>query len=139
MTLTFAQLRKQDLLRVALSTDRYAEQVDFYPAGGPPRQIIVSVVHGDMATLSESSHDVQTVERIRVRAAKDQSAADNGNAIGGIADPRLGDCLVRGDDPKDRAYSFVNKLGETTDSWFLLFQRQRREQVGTSNTRQRLA
>jgi hypothetical protein len=139
MTLNFAELRKQNLLRVALNTGAFAEKVDFYPQGGAAREIVINVIHGGENALNESSQEISTVERIRVRVAKDEAAADGETLIGGIAEPRLGDCIVRAGDSPDRAFAFVNAVGDTNESWLLLFQRQKREQVGTSNTRQRLS
>jgi hypothetical protein len=138
MSLTFAELRKQNLLRVALNTSRFAEKVTFVRQGGGEREIIVTIDNPPMS-LNESGQEIKTVETIRVRVAMDEDAQDGDTVIGGIADPRLGDCIIRSGDPPSRAYSFVTTAGSTGESWFLIFQRQRREQVGTSNTRQRLA
>lgn len=136
MTLTFLQLRKQNLLRVCLDPARGAEEVLYLAAGDKPRTITVRVLP-IANNLREDQAEVRTIDEIDVRVAKDPAATDRGRAIGGIAEPTMGDALRRPMDQPGQEYSFAYKDGskETDDSWCLRFQRQRREQFGTVNMR----
>jgi hypothetical protein len=129
MSLTFADLRKQNLLRAALNTDRLAEEVTFIPKVGPERTITVTV-NSPKANEAERNNELLNMEEIDVRVAIDEDSTIDGRIIGGIREPHLGDSLLRAGEPAHRAWGFANTLGQTAESWLLRFVRQRRDQVG---------
>ena len=131
--MTFAALRRRNLLRAQLSTDRGAEQVTFYPAGGKSRPIIASI-HNAKGMLSQGTNESISIEEIDVRVCNDLAAEDGGILYGGIENPSQGDCLVRANETEKQSYSFAFKIRSSPDSWLLRFKRQRREQVGMKNT-----
>ena len=67
--------------------------------------------------------------------ARDPQAAIDGQSLGGVADPRLGDGLVRAGDTAAAAFSFAFVLRSTPDRWVLRFQRDTVEQIGTTAAR----
>lgn len=133
MALTFADLRKRNLLRAALNPSLLAEEVTYLPKGGGQKTITIGF-QGKACTLQDRENELIDVEECNVRTAKDPQAEIDGRMVGGVENPQLGDAFIRAGESIDRAWNYAGVVNQTADSWFLIFRRQRRQQVGTTQT-----
>jgi len=132
--MSFADARKQDLLRNVLNSSHFAEQVTYRTAEGVESPVTV-LIHPANGQLSASGPNLATKEEIDVRVARDPAAsltAADGTVtlLGGVAEPRLGDTFVRAGDDAGRNWMFVHLIHGNDVSWLLRFDRKRTERLG---------
>ena len=119
--------------RYHLHTGFFAETVQFMPAGGSPRNVVVHIEE-DSDWRREEIYTATEDERITVLAFRDPDAVDpDGNPIGGIDTKQTGDKILRGTtaDPAQRPYFFDREFrAQTPDKVRLQYSRSRRVEQG---------
>jgi len=121
--MTFLAQRKAAFKAEVLSTDRYAEQVEFAPKVGQARTITVKIERDQQTEFDELGNE-KTRDRILVSVFRDPTDA----TVGGIGDPRVGDMILRGvdRDPERRPFTYHGEIeNETPYSWKLVYGRTR--------------
>jgi hypothetical protein len=123
LIMSLKQSRKDNFYAVILNTDHFAETITLIRPGEINRDLVAVVQHEEDREASAVGED--RVEKLRVRCGNDETFP----VKSGIADPRIGDSLLRENDP--RPFSFQGRIYDTTPhSWALEFTRRVPEQVG---------
>lgn len=111
----FQSLKADVVNRNILSTEFFAEEVTYTPAGQAPRTVTAKV-SGEQAAAADV--DEEFTERIRVKVRRDATL--------GIDAPNMGDLVTRSitREPDRRPYVFTGEKLEITPShWVLVFGR----------------
>jgi hypothetical protein len=132
--MSFADARKQDLLRNVLNSSYFAERVTYRSADGV-ESTITACIQPANGQLTMSGPNLATKEEIDVRVACDPAAslteADGSiTVLGGVEQPRLGDTLLRAGEDAARNWMFVHVVHGNGVSWLMRFDRKRTERLG---------
>jgi hypothetical protein len=118
MTVTNFRTLKADIVdRTILSTDYFAEEVEFLPANGQARTINMKI-SAKVELQEPNEGDERFEELARVKVKRD--------ATEGIDSPRSGDMFTRSvtREPDRRPYVFFGHVEEESEShWVLIFGR----------------
>jgi hypothetical protein len=121
--MSLSELRQHVLENVFLTTDMFAEEATYTPAGGAPQSLKAHVRYRKQTQTNDRTRD--ETEVIEVLVSRDPT----NTAIGGIDRPQSGDRFTRPSerDPDCRPFSFTGEIvDETTLNWRLVFSRRRR-------------
>jgi hypothetical protein len=118
MTVTNFRTLKADIVdRTILSTDYFAEEVEYVPSNGTARTITVKI-SAKVELQEPNEGDERFEEMVRVKVKRD--------ATDGIGSPELGDMITRSvtREPDRRPYVFTGHKEEVSEShWVLIFGR----------------
>lgn len=132
---TFKQSREENYRDIFLNVDHFADRFDYVPYGGVRRTVIGWLGNGPIADR-EKLDSFEEFEELTVSCCRDPEAANsNGDRLGGIDRPNVGDLIILDGDPDSQAFVYVSTLKQTNYSYLLKYQRSKTRQLGTAQTR----